>query len=46
MKVKLAAQTMSASVADAIDLCRQMPLRDFGGSEATVDFIKKINRHV
>ena len=41
MKVNLAAQTFSASVADAIDYCRDtLMLPQFKGSEATVKFIR------
>ena len=41
MKVNLAAQTFSASVADAIDYCRDtLKLPQFQGSEATVKFIR------
>ena len=41
MKVNLAAQTFSASVADAIDYCRDtLKLEQFQGSEATVKFIR------
>ena len=45
MKVALAAQTHSASVADAIEFCNKyLQLREFEGSEATVKFIRSINR--
>ena len=41
MKVNLAAQTFSASVADAISYCRDtLKLPQFQGSEATVKFIQ------
>ncbi len=41
MKVILAAQTFSASVADAIDYCRDtLKLPEFQGSQATVEFIR------
>ena len=44
MKVKLAAQTFSSSVADAIDFCdRDMHLEDFRGSDATVRFIRLVD---
>ena len=43
MKVKLAAQLMSESVADAIDLCSSMKLKDFDDSGATTKFIRYIN---
>lgn len=39
MKVKLAAQIFSESVAKAIDL----KLEEFKNSEATIEFIRKIN---
>ena len=45
MKVNLAAQTMSSSVADAVEFCSthlQMP--QFKGSEATVRFIRILDR--
>ncbi|GBM01114.1 DNA transposase THAP9 [Araneus ventricosus] len=44
MKVKLAAQLFSSSVADAIDYCHnKLKLQDFIGSEATVEFLRLIN---
>ena len=44
MKVKLAAQTFSSSVADAIEFCdKTLNLKQFNGSEATVKFIRLIN---
>ncbi|KAB0795977.1 hypothetical protein PPYR_10038 [Photinus pyralis] len=43
MKVHLAAQTLSRSVADAIEYLNTRHLEEFKGSEATVDFIRKIN---
>ena len=43
MKVKLAAQFMSESVADAIDLCSSMKLKNFDDSGATTKFIRYIN---
>lgn len=44
MKVKLAAQTFSYSVAESIELCRKdLEIADFVDSEATVEFIKKNN---
>ncbi len=44
MKVKLAAQTLSSSVADAIDFCREsLDLPDFRQSEATTKFIRIID---
>lgn len=44
MNVKLAAQTLSASVASAIDFLRDdMNIPQFQGSEATTHFIRKID---
>jgi len=44
MKVSLAAQTLSNSVADALRFCRtELALPDFQGSEATEDFIRVFN---
>jgi len=44
MKVNLAAQTLSASVADAIEFCRDnLKLVQFVGSEATVHFLRVID---
>ena len=44
MNVRLAAQTLSSSVASAIDfLCEEVNLGEFVGSEATSDFIKRID---
>ena len=45
MKVKLAAQTLSASVADALCFCKDvLQLPQFEGCDATVDFIRLIDR--
>jgi hypothetical protein len=45
MKVSLAAQTLSASVADAIEFCRdRLKLKVFEGSEATFEYIGLINK--
>lgn len=45
MKVFLAAQTLSSSVADAIEFCTQvLYLPNFQGSEATVRFIRCVDR--
>ncbi|XP_071641013.1 uncharacterized protein [Temnothorax longispinosus] len=45
MKVALAAQTLSSSVADAIEFCaRVLGLPEFQGSEGTVRFIRCIDR--
>lgn len=44
MKVRLAVQSMSKSVADAIDFCREvLQLREFDGSEGTSNFIRIFN---
>ncbi|CAH2018522.1 unnamed protein product [Acanthoscelides obtectus] len=44
MKVKLAVQTFSASVGDALEYCNQdLNITKFRGSEATVSFCRKIN---
>lgn len=44
MKVKLAAQTFSNSVADAIEFCTDdLELKDFENSKATTTFIRNIN---
>lgn len=41
MKVCLATQTISRSVADAIDFCREdLQLKEFEGSEATTEFLR------
>ena len=45
MKVNLAAQTFSSSVADALEYCSSvLKLKQFLGSEATVKFIRIIDR--
>ena len=45
MKVNLAAQSFSSSVADAIEYCHTtLKLQQFEGSEATVEFIRVIDR--
>ena len=44
MKVNLAAQTLSTSVADAIQFCADQKISRFEGCEATVDFIRRIDR--
>lgn len=44
MKVNLATQTLSSSVADAIDFCRDIGVAGFEGSAPTTDFIRKIDR--
>ena len=44
MKVNLAAQALSSSVADAIEYCsRVLKLEQFQGSEATVQLIRLFN---
>ena len=41
MNVSMAAQTLSASVANAIDFLREeMAMPEFEGTEATTDFIR------
>lgn len=44
MNVKLAAQTLSSGVADAIEFLRKMYHPDFQGSEATETFIRMTDR--
>ena len=45
MKVNLAVQTLSRSVADSIDFCRStLKLKDFKGSEATTKFLRMIDK--
>ena len=45
MKVKLAAQALSSSVATAIEYCDQvLKLPKFKGSEGTVKFIRTVDR--
>ena len=45
MKVNLAAQTFSSSVADAIEYCSDvLKLKQFGGSGATIKFIRLFDR--
>ncbi|KAL1446909.1 hypothetical protein WDU94_007611, partial [Cyamophila willieti] len=44
MKVKLAAQALSESVAKAIEFCREKKMSPFVGSEATCHFIEKFNK--
>jgi hypothetical protein len=46
MKVKLAAQTLSSSIADAMELCASQPEHQekFKDSAATVEFIRTIDR--
>ena len=44
MNVGLAAQTLSSSVASAIDfLQKEISLKQFEGSETTTDFIRKVD---
>ena len=44
MNVSLAAQTLSSSVAAAIDFLRKdSQVENFAGSEATTDFIRKVD---
>ena len=44
MKVLLATQTLSCSVADAMDFLAQIGDEDFQGSKATVAFIRTVDR--
>lgn len=44
MKVKYAVQVLSSSVADAIDFLRSLGLPDFQKSEATVKFLRTVDR--
>lgn len=44
MNVRLAAQVLSSSVADAIDFLRNSGNAKFVGSEATIEFIRLIDR--
>ncbi|EFN63281.1 THAP domain-containing protein 9, partial [Camponotus floridanus] len=44
MKVKYAANTFSASVANAIDFLKQEGLDDFKDSDETVTFIKAVDQ--
>jgi len=43
MKVRLAAQTLSKSIADAMQFCNTLKLSQFKGCEATIYFIHLIN---
>lgn len=43
MSVRIAAETLSNSVADSIEFLRKKDVEAFQGSEATVDFIRRIN---
>jgi len=43
MKVSLAAQTFSASVADALTLCKNECFDGFQNSDSTIEFCRKIN---
>ena len=44
MKVSLAVQVLSSSVADALEFARQLGKLEFQGCEATVQFIRTIDR--
>lgn len=44
MKVKLCTQTLSSSVAVALEVCRKIGLPDFIGSEETSSFIRLTDR--
>lgn len=43
MKVNIAGQILSSSVADAIDVCRSLNIKWFEDSEATTQFIRSID---
>ena len=43
MKVSLAAQTLSASVADALKFCKVNSIEGFQGCDATIEFIQTID---
>lgn len=43
MKVHLATQLFSKSVADALEFCNKLGLPQFEGSEATIRFIRNVN---
>lgn len=43
MNVKIAAQTLSSSVADAIDFLRASGNENFQGSEASTEYIRMID---
>lgn len=43
MKVNIAAQTLSSSVADAIDFCRNSNIKGFENSEHTAEFIRIVD---
>lgn len=44
MKVKYAVQTFSSSVADAMEILNILQVKDFAGCEATVKFIRILDR--
>jgi len=44
MKVNIAAQTLSSSVADAIDFCRNLKINGFENSEATTECIRFVDK--
>lgn len=44
MKVKLAAQTFSASVSKALEFVSKLELPQFGGCDATAKFISMVDR--
>jgi len=44
MKVNIAAQTLSSSVADAIDFCRGLKINGFENSKPTTEFIRFVDR--
>lgn len=44
MKDNIAAQTLSSSIADAIDFCRHLNIKGFEDSEATTQFIRTVDK--
>lgn len=44
MKVKLCTQTLSSSVAVALNVCNKLQLPEFRGSETTAEFIILMDR--
>jgi len=44
MKVNIAAQTLSSSVADALDFCRNIKINGFENREATTEFILFVDK--
>jgi len=44
MKMNIAAQTLSSSVVDALDFCRDLKINGFENSEATTKFIRFVDK--